>query len=63
MKKVMLFFAVAVIALGVNAQGEKKEAAKPAAAPAKKEAPAAKKDAAKPAPAAKKEDKKEAPKK
>ena len=38
MKKVMLFFAVVVLALGVNAQGEKKEAA-----PAKKEAAPAKK--------------------
>jgi hypothetical protein len=64
MKKVMLFFAVAVIALGVNAQGEKKEAAKPA--PAKKEAAPAKKEAAKPAEkkeAAKPAEKKEAPKK
>lgn len=51
----MLFFAVAVLAIGVNAQGEKKAETKPAA---KKEAakPAEKKAEAKPA--AKKEEKK-----
>jgi len=51
MKKVMLFFAAAVIAFGVSAQEAKKETAKPAA---KKETakPAAKKETAKPAPKA-----------
>ncbi len=55
MKKVMLFFAVAVIALGVNAQGTTTPAAKPAAKatttkPADKTAkPAAKKADTKPA--------------
>jgi uncharacterized membrane protein len=62
MKKVMLFFAVAVIALGVNAQGEKKAETKPAAK--KETAKPAEKKADKPAekkadkPAEKKADKK-----
>ena len=59
MKKVMLFFAVVVLAIGVNAQGEKKDSKGTAKPADKKEAakPADKKEAAKPA------EKKEATKK
>jgi hypothetical protein len=61
MKKVMLFFAAAVIAFGVNAQGEKKETKPAAKATDKKEAPkAADKKDAKPAAAPKAAEKKDA---